>query len=148
MREMEYRLQIQESLTQDAEGEVWSLEDAVRILQTEMHSLGQLQREFEGKIAALKESFQKEMAQAVKEKEKNAGAVYAKDVTQLKSTIAGLQAKIGVLEAEGKKLNVYVDFEKSDHERTRQAFKKELAEYKARGKSTSLLVEAEVHKLT
>ena len=57
MREMEYRLQIQESLTQDAEGEVWSLEDAVRILQTEMHSLGQLQREFEGKIAALKESF-------------------------------------------------------------------------------------------
>ena len=124
MREMEYRLQIQESLTQEAEGEVWSLEDAVRILQTEMHSLGQQQQEFEGKIAALKEFFHKKKATAVKEKEKNAGVVYAKDVTQLKGTIAGLQAKIGVLEAESKKLNVYVDFEKSDHERTRQALKR------------------------
>ena len=62
---MEYTPEIEQDKGQEAEEEVWSLEDSVKILQTGMRSLGEQQSKLEATIKDLTASFQPAMTDLV-----------------------------------------------------------------------------------
>ena len=135
-RRMEHTLFLEQEKREEAEGEVWSLEDSVKILQTEMQDLGQQQAKYEAAMKELTATFKHAVAKAKEDKDTAAGEKTSllQEMAELKGHNATLTAKLNVAETQIKRTQIQLGYEQLQRDQEKDALKKDLANYKARRK--------------